>query len=396
MGLTGMDAAKHHRASGAAVARPAARKHSLCEHKRQRSRCRECGGVGICPHGREFRRCKDCKGPGLCKHLREKKSCKECYAGQTLPGNCQHNRRKSLCRECGGAGICEHNRIRSRCKECGGRNICEHKRIRSDCRECPVNICSHNRREGRCGECLLARAKVAQASRAAQTAGQTAAAQDMLVSQVERLQKLQGDMPRKDTGMGVGAKRPAAAAPEDAGRAAKQLRGSGTLDPKPNPWQRGSGTAAGPALPPSARKPARKHSLCEHKRQRSRCRECGGVGICPHGREFRKCKDCKGPGLCKHLREKKSCKECYAGQTLPGNCQHNRRKSLCRECGGAGICEHNRIRSRCKECGGRNICEHKRIRSDCRECLMQRALQQAKVELQVMCVRNYVPAQPKP
>ena len=130
MGLTGMDAAKHHRASGAAVARPAARKHSLCEHKRQRSRCRECGGVGICPHGREFRRCKDCKGPGLCKHLREKKSCKECYAGQTLPGNCQHNRRKSLCRECGGAGICEHNRIRSMCNDLGGASICQQNRQR--------------------------------------------------------------------------------------------------------------------------------------------------------------------------------------------------------------------------------------------------------------------------
>ena len=31
-----------------------------CEHGRQKSRCKECGGSGICVHGREKRRCKDC------------------------------------------------------------------------------------------------------------------------------------------------------------------------------------------------------------------------------------------------------------------------------------------------------------------------------------------------
>jgi DnaJ-class molecular chaperone len=33
---------------------------------------------------------------------------------------CEHNRQRSQCKDCGGAGICEHNRIRSRCKNCGG------------------------------------------------------------------------------------------------------------------------------------------------------------------------------------------------------------------------------------------------------------------------------------
>ena len=31
---------------------------------------------------------------------------------------CQHQREKSKCKECGGAGICQHQRIRSKCKEC--------------------------------------------------------------------------------------------------------------------------------------------------------------------------------------------------------------------------------------------------------------------------------------
>ena len=31
-----------------------------CEHGRERSRCKECGGSAICEHGRERRRCKQC------------------------------------------------------------------------------------------------------------------------------------------------------------------------------------------------------------------------------------------------------------------------------------------------------------------------------------------------
>ena len=31
---------------------------------------------------------------------------------------CQHQRQRSQCKECGGASICQHQRIRSRCKEC--------------------------------------------------------------------------------------------------------------------------------------------------------------------------------------------------------------------------------------------------------------------------------------
>jgi len=74
---------------------------------------------------------------------------------------------------------------------------------------------------------------------------------------------------------------------------------------------------------------------CEHGRQRSRCKDCGGSSICEHDRERSKCKDC----------------------------------------GGSSICEHGRIRSRCKDCGGSSICEHGRIRSRCITCTPKRACQ---------------------
>ena len=37
---------------------------------------------------------------------------------------CEHQRQKSRCKDCGGSGICEHQRQRSSCKDCGGGIIC--------------------------------------------------------------------------------------------------------------------------------------------------------------------------------------------------------------------------------------------------------------------------------
>ena len=63
------------------------------------------------------------------------------------PGQCEHKRQRSRCKECGGASICEHNRIGNECKECGGASICEHKRRKSSYKECGwASICEHNRR----------------------------------------------------------------------------------------------------------------------------------------------------------------------------------------------------------------------------------------------------------
>ena len=89
-----------------------------------------------------------------------------------------------------------------------------------------------------------------------------------------------------------------------------------------------------------------KKLFCEHKRQRNRCKECGGSGICEHNRQRSSCKDCGGSSIC----------------------EHKKRRSSCKECGGSGICEHKKRRNRCKECGGSQICEHKKRREMCKEC----------------------------
>merc|ERR1712166_1729212 len=61
-----------------------------------------------------------------------------------------------------------------------------------------------------------------------------------------------------------------------------------------------------------------KSSICQHGRQRSRCKDCGGGSICQHGRERSQCKQCGGSSIC----------------------QHGRRRYECKECGGSSICEH--------------------------------------------------------
>jgi hypothetical protein len=92
------------------------RQNNKCEHDRERSRCKDCGGGSICEHGRRRSRCKDCGGGSICEHDRERSSCKDC----------------------GGASICEHNIQRSYCKDCGGSQICEHDRERSKCKDCDI------------------------------------------------------------------------------------------------------------------------------------------------------------------------------------------------------------------------------------------------------------------
>ena len=47
-------------------------------------------------------------------------------------------------------------------------------------------------------------------------------------------------------------------------------------------------------------------------------------------------------------------------------CEHGRQRSQCKECGGSGLCEHSRIQSQCK--GGSGVCKHGRQRSQCKEC----------------------------
>ena len=91
---------------------------------------------------------------------------------------------------------------------------------------------------------------------------------------------------------------------------------------------------------------------CEHNRERSGCKECGGTSICEHGRVRSVCKECGGASIC----------------------EHGRRRSHCKECGGSSICVHGRVRSHCKECGGSQICEHGKRKYTCKECKSRKVL----------------------
>ena len=121
-----------------------------CEHGKQRSKCKECGGGSICEHGKQRSQCKECGGGSVCEHGRIRSQCKECGGGSI----CYHGKIRSICKECGGGSICEHGRIRTFCKECGGGSICEHGRVRSLCKECGGSqICEHGKERTKCKEC---------------------------------------------------------------------------------------------------------------------------------------------------------------------------------------------------------------------------------------------------
>ena len=85
---------------------------------------------------------------------------------------------------------------------------------------------------------------------------------------------------------------------------------------------------------------------CDHGRQKSTCKECGGKSFCEHRRRRSQCKDCRGAGVC----------------------EHDKIRSICKDCRGSQICEHNRIRSQCKDCNGGSICVHKKQRRTCPIC----------------------------
>ena len=52
------------------------------------------------------------------------------HHGSSPGAICEHNRERTSCKSCGGSAICEHNRRRSSCKSCGDSSICEHNCIR--------------------------------------------------------------------------------------------------------------------------------------------------------------------------------------------------------------------------------------------------------------------------
>lgn len=287
----------------------------VCEHGRQQSQCKECGGVGICEHGRRRSQCKECGGSGICEHGRRRSQCKECASGKSA-AICKHGRRRNNCKECRGAGICEHGRRRYRCKDCGGVGVCEHGRERSACKDCiGGSICKHRLRRSQCKEC---------------------GGVGLCVHGRRRYRC-------KDCG-GSGV------CPH--GRLRSQCKACGGASVCQHGRQR------------CKCKDCDGVSICEHARERSKCKDCGGASVCEHGRQRSQCKDCRGVSLCEHGCQRSKCKKCGG----VGICEHGRERSKCRDCGGPSMCEHGRERSRCKECGGAGICEHGRERPKCTEC----------------------------
>ena len=80
-----------------------------------------------------------------------------------IPKRCEHQRQKSQCKDCGGSSICKHQRQRSQYKDCGGSSICEHQRQRSTCKACGGgSICEHQRLRSRCKDCREVKSKAAE------------------------------------------------------------------------------------------------------------------------------------------------------------------------------------------------------------------------------------------
>ena len=129
---------------------------SICEHGRERHRCKECGGGGICEHGRQRSQCKECGGVS---NLRARSSAPQVQGVRWVRQICEHGRERSLCKECGGSGICKHGRHRQsvqgvrwvwnlRARSCSaiavrsaaGPQICEHGRERHRCKDSAVGL----------------------------------------------------------------------------------------------------------------------------------------------------------------------------------------------------------------------------------------------------------------
>ena len=116
--------------------------YCLCHKRSDRCSNLDCKAIGlrlglkvggsICEHNKQRSRCKTCNGGEVCTHNKFRSICKECGGSQV----CEHNKIRSQCKLCGGGSICTHNKRRSRCKLCGGSEVCKHNIQRSTCKIC--------------------------------------------------------------------------------------------------------------------------------------------------------------------------------------------------------------------------------------------------------------------
>jgi hypothetical protein len=94
------------------------------------------------------------------------------------------------------------------------------------------------------------------------------------------------------------------------------------------------------------KKISRNKNKCIHGKQKSRCKDCGGIGICEHGKQKELCVECMGSGICVHKKQKQSCIDCM-GSSI---CEHKIQKRYCIECNGSSVCEHKKQKLSCKIC----------------------------------------------
>lgn len=82
------------------------------------------------------------------------------------------------------------------------------------------------------------------------------------------------------------------------------------------------------------------HKYCRDTNKRKAICKCGrcssaGVnkGLCEHQRQKHKCKECFGVSLCHHHRQRSKCKECFEeGLQVAGICNHGKEKYRCSKC----------------------------------------------------------------
>ena len=86
-------------------------------------------------------------------------------------------------------------------------------------------------------------------------------------------------------------------------------------------------------------------SACPHGRRRSQCKECGG---CWNLRARSSALICARSAV-GHQSASTVVSALVQGVRWGSICEHGRERSKCKECGGASICEHGRMRSKCKE-----------------------------------------------
>ena len=60
----------------------------ICQHNKQRSKCKDCGGSEICQHDRQQSHCRDCNGSQICEHHKRQSYCKDCEGSYTLIVQC--------------------------------------------------------------------------------------------------------------------------------------------------------------------------------------------------------------------------------------------------------------------------------------------------------------------